>query len=899
MTKTVGTERNCKIAAAFEKLPQMEPCLTKSVKLPLSKAQPSAPVYHEPIRSETKANQMKELSQPKRKQSHYKLRHVRTFTRDFRKMEHNVRSCYTCRLNFPDEVKLEVHREKHGKEFRFLRQVDDCIQEEPMFHIRLDYRPDFAKVLAYVRNVSSSPVTVLTMAYLHLPDGQLMTLFESEQRIPWGSFTTFSFRSSYLSAVDRNFSLIMVGMLDAKTEILEQYYLQVNELCHFSGEQLALKQPPIHCPPLNSYPVPKVIRELYASDFSPRAVARAAGAKSLLDKLQDFKHQGLHPANYLEYLNVLNQIEDYDLQVEYEKYQIKNAKLVPGITEKFYRLSVDQFEVAPTLLDEECGVKIIIPSDFEQRSFLGSIHNIHPDYMVIHVNQPLVPAAFYTIVFELNRLTFQMEYLALSLLEKIDIGKLLFPKEPEKKKILFKDFDWCSKNVSTNVEQMSAVENIVNRMAFPAPYILFGPPGTGKTSTLVEAVVQIWKLLPKANVLVSASSNFACDEFTKRLLEFIPSSDVFRYLSKSCEKNVLNMDEAVVGISNLASGTYSAPSWHDIYNSRVVVATVTMCGRLAQAKIDPNHFSYIFIDEAGSAKEISALVPIAGIGTNGREITASVILSGDPKQLGPMIRYTYLQDTVQQISMLERLMNHDIYRKNLETGEYNPFVITKLLDNYRSHRHMLQFPNYAFYEGDLRSHAPSTATDWAIGWSELPRKKFPMFFHSIRGITEKDAHSSSLYNRQEADQIIFYLKKIFSEGICDRTVGQHEVGIISPYTKQVLLIKTLCKNNGWDNVEVGSTEQYQGREKPIMLISTVRSATATVGFLNNEKRLNVATTRARALMIIVGNPDTLQRDLHWYSMIKYCVDNHAYKGSDFSLTPPYMQSRKAETERDW
>ncbi|XP_055547329.1 putative helicase MOV-10 isoform X2 [Wyeomyia smithii] len=839
---------------------------------------------------ETSAAQMMELSKPKRKECHHKLRHVRTFTRDFRKMGLCGRNCYVCRLKFENESEENEHRLKHGQEFRFIRQLDDCIQEDAVFHIRLDYRPDFAKTLVYVRNVSSYPIVVLTMAYLHRVDGQLMTLFECDLRIPWGSVTNFSFRSSCLSAVNRNFALVLVGMVDTKTEVLEQYYLQVDELCHFLSEQLAEKKPLIHCAPLNSYPVPKLIKDLYANDFSLNISDRFAGAKALLERLETFKRQGLRPENYIEYLNVLNQIEDIDLQVEYLKYRIKKAILVPGISEKFYRLSIDQFDVAPTLLDEECGVKIIIPSEFEEKCFVGSIHNIHPDYMVIHVNIPLPPAPFYKIVFELNRLSFQMEYYALSLLQKFDFAKLMFPDEPPKKEMVYKDFVWSSKNVSSNREQMAAVENIVNRTAFPAPYILFGPPGTGKTSTLVEAVVQICKLQPKSHILVAASSNFSCDEFTKRLLEFIPASDVFRYLSKTSEKNVLHMDEAVVGISNLASGTYSVPSWHDIYNNRVVVATVTMCGRLAQAKVDPNHFNYIFIDEAGSTKEVSALIPIAGIGTNGKQITASVILSGDPKQLGPVIRYSYLLDTVQQISMLERLMNHDVYRKK-PTGEYNPLVMTKLLDNYRSHRYMLEFPNYAFYEGDLRSQAPSGATDWALGWLELPRKNFPMFFHSIRGITEKDPQSSSLYNRQEADQIIFYLNKILKERICNRAVSEQEIGIISPYTKQVQLIKTLCKNNNWTNVEVGSTEQYQGREKPVVLISTVRSGTSTVGFLSNEKRLNVATTRARALMVIVGNPDTLQRDLHWYSLLKYCVDNRACKGSEFHLIPPYKQSQ--------
>ncbi|XP_062538012.1 uncharacterized protein LOC134206329 [Armigeres subalbatus] len=175
-------------------------------------------------------------------------------------------------------------------------------------------------------------------------------------RLSWGTVSKFCFDSCLLSELDRSYGLILVGLADSKTEILELYHLQVTVLSHFVEEQLILKKPMIHCPPLNQYPVP-------------------------------------------------------------------------------------------------------------------------------------------------------ME-----------------------KKIIYESFQWFNKYVATNHEQLSAVRNIVNRTSFPVPYILFGPPGTGKTSTIVEAVLQIWKLQPKANVLVSAASNFACDEFTTRLLEFIPVTDVFRFV---------------------------------------------------------------------------------------------------------------------------------------------------------------------------------------------------------------------------------------------------------------------------------------------------------------------------------------------------------------------------------
>ncbi|XP_065086802.1 putative helicase MOV-10 [Ochlerotatus camptorhynchus] len=853
-----------------------------------------APVKAEPPQQQQNAS--KQPSQLKRTERPWKSRHVRTFIRDFQEIKHIPWYCYVCRANCKNEDLFTRHLEQHGSEFRFIRQVDDSILEEAMFQIRLDYRPDFAKTLVYVKNVSPHPVVLLTMAYLHLPNGQLMTLFESETRVPWAASTTFSLNSSMLSELERNFALILVGRTNSKTEVLEQHYVQVSELSHFLREQLELKKPPIRCSALNCYPVPLVIRELHKSNFSPNS--KSAGAKSLLDRLAKYKNDGLSPDNYVEHLNLLNQIEDYHLQVEYSKYIIKKATLVPGISEKFYRLTIDQFAVAPTLLDEECGVKVIIPSEFEPRCFPGTIHKINEDYMVIHMNCPPDPAPTYMVVFELNRLTFQLEYFALSLMDPVGIEKLLFPKPPVEKKIKYDSFEWFSNFVAKNDEQMSAVRNIVNRTAFPAPYILFGPPGTGKTSTIVEAVIQIWKLQPTANVLVSAPSNFACEEFTKRLLEFIPATDVFRFLSKSCEKNILNMDQAVVDISNISSGTYAIPSWHDVYNSRIVVATTTMCGRLAQAKIDPHHFKYIFIDEAGSNKEVSALVPIAGIGTNGKEVTASVVLSGDPKQLGPLVTHKYLHGTVQEVSMLERLMNYSVYVKDPKTMEYNPFVITKLLNNFRSNKYIIEFSSCAFYGGVLRPRGPPFATDWAIGWPVLPRKKCPLFFHSTRGITEKDAHSSSLYNRQEANQVVSYIKTILSEQINGRSVGQADIGVISPYTKQVQYIKALCKDNNWDQVEVGSTEQFQGREKPVILISTVRSETATVGFLKNEKRLNVAITRARALMIIVGNPDTLQRDVTWYSMLRFCVDYGAFTGSEFKLVPPYKQATGEDKGED-
>lgn len=330
---------------------------------------------------------------------------------------------------------------------------------------------------------------------------------------------------------------------------------------------------------------------------------------------------------------------------------------------------------------------------------------------------------------------------------------------------------------------MTAIRNIVNMTSYPAPYILFGPPGTGKTSTIVEAVLQIWRNQPKANVLVAASSNLACDELTKRLKQFIPEEEIFRFFSRSCERNIDGIDIGILEISNLATGVYEVPSYEHVYKCRVTVSTVTNCGRFAQASISPTFFDYIFIDECGSAKEISALVPIAGVCTEGSKIHASIILAGDPKQLGPVVRMEYLKQTVHNTSLLDRLMSHGVYKR--QQGQYNPQVITKLLDNYRSHNFLIHYSNQWFYDNELRARAAPDLADWAIGWDYLPNPAFPIIMHSVVGLTRMDRQCLSSFNKEEARCVLHYIQKILSDGINDRQIREEDIGVVTPYARQV------------------------------------------------------------------------------------------------------------------
>ena len=516
------------------------------------------------------------------------------------------------------------------------------------------------------------------------------------------------------------------------------------------------------------------------------------------------------------------------------------------------------------------------------RTVNGTVVQILHDQIIVEMEDKANIDTKWNVKFSPNRTTVKMEQQALQIIANLGLSRFFFPIKPEPKGLNFNEFQWINENITSNSEQMLAIKNIVNETAFPAPYILFGPPGTGKTSTLVEAIGQIYRLKPEARILVSATSNFACNEIASRLLKVIPKNYVFRFFSKSAERLILEMSYDLIERSNLNTGSHRFPSWDEIYGTRVLICTLTSAGRLIQGEIKQNHFSFVFIDECGSATEASSLIPIAGIITEAHCLKGSIILSGDPMQLGPIIRSTFAEKMGLGVSMLERLMNHNIYEKDANNA-FNPLLITKLVKNYRSHKDILNFSNVNFYTNELLPVAKSENVNWALNWYLLPSRWFPIIFESVIGSFLREEDSTSYYNRKEIDTVTYYLETLLRIGVNGRQIMQSEIGVISPYKKQCIKIRQECSRRGWNGIEVGSVEQYQGREKPVIILSTVRSKTRSVGFLDNVKRLNVALTRAKALLIIIGNPETLQKDENWSKFIQYCHANDAIRGNKFEL----------------
>ncbi|XP_033216610.1 putative helicase mov-10-B.2 [Belonocnema kinseyi] len=240
--------------------------------------------------------------------------------------------------------------------------------------------------------------------------------------------------------------------------------------------------------------------------------------------------------------------------------------------------------------------------------------------------------------------------------------------------------------------------------------------------------------------------------------------------------------------------------------------------------------------------------------------------------------------------MLERLMDCvKLYQKG-EDNKYNPNFITKLLNNYRSHEAILRLPNRMFYENELVACGGDEITR-AEYWSQLPNKKFPLIFHAVHGSERRDENSPSVYNDYEVDVVVHYVCALMEETLGGHGIEENDIGIVTPFKYQASIIKIALQQKGLHYIAVGTVEIFQGQEKDIIIISTVRSIVYQhnerfhLGFLSHAKRFNVTITRAKSLLIVVGNPKVLQIDPCWREFIEYCQRNRACRGDNFTLSP--------------
>uniref|UniRef100_A0A8B9H6G8 RNA helicase n=1 Tax=Astyanax mexicanus TaxID=7994 RepID=A0A8B9H6G8_ASTMX len=590
----------------------------------------------------------------------------------------------------------------------------------------------------------------------------------------------------------------------------------------------------------------------------------------------------LSPAQYAERFHLLLHLEEIQMEVDIKKYDLYNQTMTQDITnKKLLVLKVPGVaENRPSVLRGD-HLNVCVSEDKAKpvTMYKGYVHRVELDRVKLGFSKKLVQKFVsnmkFDVEFNINRFPLKLQHRAVDLAVQHKLGNVLFPSGNKVEPPAVPKLSMFNRDLESNPEQSTAVQHILSGHSKPGPYLIFGPPGTGKTVTLVEAIKQVMSGTV-AHVLACAPSNSACDLLCERLLRYVDGHHLYRLCASS--RDPRTMPQKLLKHSNWDEGqdSFILPSKETLMGYSVIVVTLITAGRLVSGGVLVGHFTHIFIDEAGQAVEPECVVGIAGLLHPEK---GQVVLAGDPQQLGPILRSPLAQQHGLGLSLLERLMTQNsLYQKTHDGSQaYNSCFVTKLLRNYRSHPAILEIPNELFYDNELQVFADQMEREAFCHWEHLPKQGFPVIFHGVMGKDEREANSPSFFNVSEIEVLISYLQKLkLTQGKKGLPkLKPADIGIIAPYRKQVEKIRkalqTVKELKQWNDIKVGSVEEFQGQEKRVIMVSAVRSSISyvkmdqdfNIGFLTNEKRFNVAMTRAKALLIVVGNPVILNKNPTW------------------------------------
>ncbi|CDR40740.1 CYFA0S05e03906g1_1 [Cyberlindnera fabianii] len=423
-----------------------------------------------------------------------------------------------------------------------------------------------------------------------------------------------------------------------------------------------------------------------------------------------------------------------------------------------------------------------------------------------------------------------------------------------------------------NLSQANAVKAVLKKPLS----LIQGPPGTGKTVTSATIVYHLTKLNAKEKILVCAPSNVAVDHLAEKLESL--GLNIVRLTARSREDvdcsvehlslNNLVAKNAVGELKKLLKlrgelGELSAEDTTTFFRlfrkkERAILknADVVCCTCIGAGDIRLHNmtFSAVLIDEVTQASEPECLVPIV----HGAK---QVILVGDHQQLGPVILDKRAAEAGLKQSLFERLihLNH---------------IPIRLEVQYRMNPCLAEFASNMFYEGDL--HSGVTKEDRRMSSKfPWPVPDTPMMFWANYGREEISATGTSYLNRIEAMNCERVITRLFREG-----VKPEQIGVITPYEGQRAYIVSYMTMNGsmdkdlYLDVEVASVDAFQGREKDFIVFSCARANEGqNIGFLRDPRRLNVALTRAKYGLIVLGNPRTLKKNHLWNQLLLHFREN--------------------------
>lgn len=433
-----------------------------------------------------------------------------------------------------------------------------------------------------------------------------------------------------------------------------------------------------------------------------------------------------------------------------------------------------------------------------------------------------------------------------------------------------------------NSTQELAVNNVLRAKDVA---VVHGPPGTGKTTTLVEAIYETLKR--ESQVMVCAQSNMAVDWISEKLVDRgvpvlrigNPTRVNDKMLSFTYERKfeshpdypeLWSIRKAIREMrSNRKRGV--SDNWHqklDRLKSRATeiecrinaqlfgearVIASTLVGS-ANRVMSGQKFTTLFIDEAAQALEAACWIPM--------KRTTRVVFAGDHCQLPPTVKSIEAMRGGLAKTLMERIV------------ENKPEVVTLLTMQYRMNEKIMQFSSDWFYDGKVIA-APEVCHRGILDYD------LPMIWIDTSGTEAYEqfvGESFGRINKKEAaltlEKLQEYFEKTGKQRILDESI---DVGIISPYRAQVQYLRQQIKKKEFFRpyrklISVNTVDGFQGQERDIIIISLVRSNNeGQIGFLSDLRRMNVAITRARMKLIIMGNAETLSHTLFYKKLYEYVM----------------------------
>lgn len=550
-------------------------------------------------------------------------------------------------------------------------------------------------------------------------------------------------------------------------------------------------------------------------------------------------------------------------------------------------------------------------------SFTGTVSYVDGDRMVITVpdSAPLLELQQSTdpigVQLSFDETSYKLMFEALDRVMKAKNNRLaylrdLFYSHQKAGRFSFKPmkFPWLNPTQERAVNEVLWAKDVA---------IVHGPPGTGKTTTLVEAINET--LMRESQVLVCAQSNMAVDWISEKLVDrginvlrignptrvndkmlgftyerrFESHADypqlwairkAIRELRKNRKKDSENYHQKMDRLKSRAAEIELRINAELFGEARVIACTLVGS---AHHLLEGMKFGTLFIDEAAQALEAACWIPM--------KRASRVILAGDHCQLPP---------TVKSIAALRAGLGKTLMER---IAENKPEVVTLLKIQYRMNDEIMRFSSDWFYGGKVES-APQIKYrsvldyDHPITWIDTSNEENQITIEGEDAPEDSASTSSSVsaanqnsdlnfkeqfvgesfgrINKAEAELTLLTLAEYFTKIGKQRVLEERiDVGIISPYRAQVQYLKKLIKKYEFFKpyrrlISVNTVDGFQGQERDVILISLVRSNDeGQIGFLKDLRRMNVAMTRARMKLIILGNKDTMTKHPFYKKLWEY------------------------------